>query len=295
MTSSCADRLTRTVRLADGRDLCYADLGLAEGRPVLFFHGGLQCRLVTNPDPQVARDAGLRLIAVDRPGFGRSDFKPGRRLIDWAQDVNELADALQLNELTIVGWSAGGPHALACACGLPGRVIRAVVVSGAGNLEEPGAIRQIRAPTIRRTTWLARRASPLNWMAISALGRRARRDPAALVPRLFAGARTAPPSDREVVARPEVRRHLEEGLREAFHAGARGPAWDARLISRPWGFDVGEISSTVLLFHGTEDDVAPVGMARELERALPDAELRTFPGAGHFLLFDCWREILAVS
>jgi len=281
------------VWLADGRRLCYADLGSPKGRPALFFHGGLQCRLVTHPDPRAAEDAGVRLISVDRPGFGRSDFRPGRRLADWAEDVRQLADALDLGELTVVGWSAGGPHALACAWGLPGRVHRTVVVSCAGNLERPGAIRQIRAPAIRRSTWLARRSFPATRMAVAALAWRARRDPAALAPRLFASGPYAPPGDRENVVRPEVRAHLEEGLREAFRAGARGPAWDACVISRPWGFDVGKIASRVLLWHGTEDDVAPIDMARDLQRALPNADLRAVSGGGHFLLFDHWLEILA--
>lgn len=65
------------------------------------------------------------------------------------------------------------------------------------------------------------------------------------------------------------------------------------MISRPWGFDVGKIASRVLLWHGTEDDVAPIDMARDLQRALPNADLRAVSGGGHFLLFDHWLEILA--
>src|SRR5439155_13530283 len=83
-----------TVTLPDGRALAYVQRGDPAGQPVLYFHGIPGSRLdAWGPDDLVAR-LGVRLVAVDRPGFGRSDPWPGRRLLDWPADVVHLTDAL---------------------------------------------------------------------------------------------------------------------------------------------------------------------------------------------------------
>src|SRR2546426_4842641 len=79
---------TATVRLRDGRRLAYDDVGDPTGPAVLYFHGGGDSRLTRHPDDAVAGELGVRLIAVDRPGSGRSDLRPGRSLVEWAADVD---------------------------------------------------------------------------------------------------------------------------------------------------------------------------------------------------------------
>src|SRR5437016_721931 len=99
-----------TIRLRDGRTLAYATAGDLSGAPVIAVHGTPGCR-----DPETWADgagaAGARLILPDRPGYGLSDFHPDQRLLDWPRDVEELADALQLDRFAVVGVSGGGPYA----------------------------------------------------------------------------------------------------------------------------------------------------------------------------------------
>lgn len=96
------------MRLRDGRILAYAEWGDMHGHPVFFFHGSPLSRLWC-PDESATRAAAVRLVAVDRPGFGGSDLQPGRRLEDWPSDVTELADALGFDRFAVAGYSAGGP------------------------------------------------------------------------------------------------------------------------------------------------------------------------------------------
>src|SRR5207245_3071247 len=103
------------VRLPDGRRLAYDDAGDPAGRPLLFFHGLGASRRARHPDDGVAAGLGVRLLTVDRPGIGGSDPLLRRRLLDWPGDVAALADELGLDRFAVAGWSAGGPHALACA------------------------------------------------------------------------------------------------------------------------------------------------------------------------------------
>jgi pimeloyl-ACP methyl ester carboxylesterase len=104
-----------THRLADGRQLAFNEYGVANGQPVFFFHGGNDSRLEAVLLEAAASDLGLRLVAPDRPGYGRSDPQSGRRLLDWPQDVAQLATGLGIASFAVVGHSGGGPHAAAVA------------------------------------------------------------------------------------------------------------------------------------------------------------------------------------
>ena len=109
----------KTLLLRNGRKLAYAEYGDPDGCPVMLFHGNPSSRLSWGLIPGSPFRPHVRLIAPDRPGFGRSDFQPGRRLLDWPDDVCELADALELNRFAVLGVSGGGPATLACAWKIP--------------------------------------------------------------------------------------------------------------------------------------------------------------------------------
>ncbi len=108
-----------TIQLPDGRKLSYAEYGDSQGVPVFFFHGFPGSRFDGEYSGQAAAEMGIRLIAPDRPGMGHSDFQPNRRLLDWPADVGRLADTLGLDKFGVLGYSGGGPHALACAVRIP--------------------------------------------------------------------------------------------------------------------------------------------------------------------------------
>jgi pimeloyl-ACP methyl ester carboxylesterase len=92
------------LSLPDGRSLAYAEWGTSSGPPVLLFHGGPGSRLFC-PDYEATMSSGVRLITIDRPGFGGSDPHPGRTLLSWADDVAGLADALHLDRFAVI-WNA---------------------------------------------------------------------------------------------------------------------------------------------------------------------------------------------
>jgi pimeloyl-ACP methyl ester carboxylesterase len=106
---------SQALLLPSGRRLGIAEQGDPQGIPVLFFHGFVGSRLQCPPDGTIAGTVGVRLIAVDRPGIVLSDRAPGRHLLDWANDIQMLAEALHLTRFAILGWSAGAPHALVSA------------------------------------------------------------------------------------------------------------------------------------------------------------------------------------
>jgi pimeloyl-ACP methyl ester carboxylesterase len=286
MPDSPPDGGDHRVRLGDGRSLAYSEYGDPRGVPVLFFHGIPSCRLM-HPDADISRALGVRTIVPDRPGFGRSDPKPGRTLLDWADDVSDLADQLGLGRFAIVGSSGGGPFVVACASKLPARVTRAAIVGGSGPVAGPGA--QAGAAFERRVGyWLARHAPSLLRAAISWRG-----DPREDLDGFFARyTRHNPPSDQALLARPDVKAMFLASYREATRQGLAAFAHEVELAAKPWGFSLPAISVPITIWHGSADNSTPLGMAKALARAIPTATLRIVPDEGHLIFLSHWQEIV---
>ena len=130
----------RTIRLRDGRRLGYAEWGDPGGRPLLYFHGWPGSRLEGRLGDEAARARGVRLIALDRPGMGLSDYQPRRTLVDWPDDVIQVAAALGLDRFAVLGISGGGPFAAACAWKLSEQLTGAGIVSCLAPVDVPGVI-----------------------------------------------------------------------------------------------------------------------------------------------------------
>ena len=157
----------KRIRLHDGRSLGYAEYGDPAGKPVVFFQGTPSSRLFHHPDESIAVSLGARIITMDRPGFGFSDFQPSRTLLDWPDDVVELVDVLEIDRFAVAGISGGGPYVAACAFKIPHRLTAAAIISGVGPVDTPGAIqgmpriRCLGVTVARHAPWLLR---PLIWL-----------------------------------------------------------------------------------------------------------------------------------
>jgi pimeloyl-ACP methyl ester carboxylesterase len=233
----------------------YDDLGA--GPPVFYFHGGGDSRL-----SRPAETHGVRLLAVDRCG----ERVRGRTLRSWAADVLGLADELGLDRFSVVGWSAGGPHALAVAAAAPARVQHVALVASMPSPEGVGALPR----DVRMVMRLARRSPRLAARGLERWGREA----------------TPPTGD------PVHDAAYARGRLEAFRDGGLWLAHELAYLGRPWGFEPGEVQTPVTIWYGDRDRVTPVSIAHDFARRLPHATLRIVDGT-HQVLFTHWREILA--
>jgi pimeloyl-ACP methyl ester carboxylesterase len=268
------------VTLPDGRKLAWAEYGNAAGRPVLFFHGGPGSRLPLFPGQG---DVDVRLICVERPGFGESSRHPERTLLGWADDVGAFADAIGLERFSVVGYSAGGPHALACAKRLEERLTCAVAVGCGAPADMKGMDwrRRILYFMARRAQWLLR----LTYRSLPD----PKKHPEKLVRKMLAG---LPEPDRRLLERPEIFRAGVEQTIEGVKQGFEGMTDEVVLLARPWGFDLGSIKVPVTLWCGSEDTAAPVSMAEYLAANIPGARLRRIEGAGHLCIIEHWVKIM---
>jgi len=239
-----------TIRLPDGRKLGYAVYGETDGEALFYFHGYPGARVEAAGLSAFAREVGLRLIALDRPGMGLSSFQPGRRLLDWPADVVAVADHLRLDRFAVLGVSGGGPYALACASRIPDRLTACGVACGMGPLEAGTAS---MSTGYRLALFIAGRF-PWLWMPLLwALARRYR-DEASARQAFVKSARALGEPDRTALLIPEVSAAVAASTVEAFRQGVRGVAYEARLYARPWGFRLGDIvCPRLLLWHGERD------------------------------------------
>lgn len=278
-----------SVRLGDGRTLGFDDVGARHGVPVLYFHGFGSSRIIRHPDDSIAERLGIRLIAVDRPGIGGSSGWPGRTMLDWPADVVALADALGLERFAVLGWSGGGPYALACAWALPHRVVAAGVISSPAPLVGAGSTEYLT----RGHRAAARAAGAAPWMVRLAMWRWARqqqRDPERHLDEAVAKMIEA---DRVVIADPRVRAMMLTNAREMYRQGNRGVYDEALIVSREWGFALDAILVPVIIWHGEADPTVPVAMGRFLARQVPASRTRIYPGDGHQVFVERWEEILS--
>lgn len=265
-TSAPAGDDTTEVRTVDTDrgSVAYVEYGDPGGVPVLFFHGTPGSRLLGELYDDTARERGVRVIALDRPGYGDSDPWDDRTLANTgAFAAPVLADA-GVDSAGVVGFSGGGPHALAFGASHPGCVRRVDLVAGATPPDcGPGEPRSQRM--------LGTLAARAPWLLSGLLGVQvwlARRRPAVVVGQYTSGD-TDDPSG-EVAAL--VGRDFVAGL-ESSRAGL---ATEARLFTREWDFPLERVTAPVGLWHGTRDGNVPIEGARELQSRLPDAELTTF-------------------
>lgn len=273
------------VRLRDGRAVGYAQYGAPDGAVVVNAHGGLACRLDVAAADGAARAAGVRLISPDRPGIGDSDPSPGRTILDWADDLGELMDLLQVDHFAVMGWSMGGQYAAAAAAAMPTRVQRLAIIAGALPLTEPGVFAQLPAFD-RAYTRLARTAPWLDRMCFRTMYFAASRVPS-LYGRLAAAG--LGPVDGRVLR--------EEGY-DVFAAMSAealrrpdGVVEDYRAWIRPWGFRPEQITVRTDVWAGESDQLVKLGWESELAQRIPDATLHVRPG-GHFLAHLHYPEIL---
>ncbi len=117
------------LTLKCGRKLAYCEHGVKEGLPVIFFSGaGFGRKCVPTPFMDLLERKDVRLITVDRPGYGSSDLHIGRTFVDWVGDVKQLMDHIGLERARFAAHSAGTPHLAAVCKFAPERVIGASFV-----------------------------------------------------------------------------------------------------------------------------------------------------------------------
>jgi pimeloyl-ACP methyl ester carboxylesterase len=255
------------------------ELGDADGFAVVC-HNGTPCsRLIPEWWDVSACERGLRMIGIDRAGYGNAPAEPNRSLRTVAEATAAVMDDLGVDRFAVIGVSGGGPYALACGAFLPDRVV--AVISGAGSSGFDEALdsgdfdpeeleltrEQALRPTAEGRQALARfydpqvenlRSADLDGF-MSAFGD----DPA-----------VATPEQRTTAA------YVLKAMQEAIRPGRDGWLDDGLAMLRPWGFELGNIRQPVAVWHHEDDPMVSIEHGRRLVAAIPNAEPFLIDGLG---------------
>ncbi len=273
-----------TARTGDGRSLDVLVTGTPDGLPVVFHHGTPGGVAVYGPMVAAAAERGLRLVLYGRPGYAGSTPQPGRRVADAAADVAVILDDLGADQFVTVGWSGGGPHALACATLLPGRCLAAATLAGVAPYSADGL------------DWLAGMAEDnVNEFGAALAGEHDLTTMLEMVAPLLrdvSGDELAAGIGDLASASDVAALHgeLSEWIAAMFRAGLQGgiAGWrdDDLAFTRDWGFPVAAAgdATPVAVWQGDEDRMVPFGHGDWLARALPAARSHFVPGVGHMNL-----------
>jgi len=283
----------RSITLPDGRNADMLIAGPSDGLP-LVLHEGTPIGLVLYPPTvRAAQVRGLRVILAARPGYEGSTPRPGRRVADVAGDTAAILDELGADTFLTMGWSGGGPHALACAAALPGRCLAAASIAGVAPYQAKG----------------------LDWLA--GMGQEnvdefdaAVQGEAALTKFLQAeavevgavtGAEVARALGGLVIAADqaaltgEFADHVAAALRASMNAGIAGWRDDDLAFVKDWGFSLGwepaggtpaapAVPAPVAIWQGDQDKMVPFAHGQWLAARIPGARAHLLPGEGHLSL-----------
>ncbi len=257
-----AARLEGTVRVGGGRKLGIAEFGRPDGQPIVWLHGTPGARRQIPEEARKLADArGLRIVGIDRPGVGLSTAHQYEHIIDFVTDLEIVVDQLGIERFATIGLSGGAPYAMAAAAGLPGRVpvvgVLGGVVPSVGPDSPPGGwvghakrfksvLPLVRHPSGIVLTGFVRVLKPLGPQALE----------------LYA--RFAPPGDREVLTRPDVKEMFLDDLSENGGRSMRALVADGILFTREWGFEPHDIEAPIFWWHGDADNIVPLAHAEWL-------------------------------
>ena len=255
------------LALADGRKVAVEEYGDPEGLPALWFHGAFSSRLEAWSLDAPAKELGLRVLALDRPGLGGSDLLPDRTVVGYAEDVVQVLDQLGIDRAAVGGLSNGGMYTMAVASALPDRVLRAVPY----NSSTPIADKAARAAAGRKTALsyavMVRKSGSLDDLLTKPPGRVA----------AFLAKRAD--HDAHLQLDPTIAAAHAANLAEAARQPRNGYLQtEVRHCTQPWGFDHRAVEVPVAVVSGAKD--AGLRYARVWATELPDGRFVEVPG-GH--------------
>jgi pimeloyl-ACP methyl ester carboxylesterase len=268
--------------LNNNNKLSYAEFGNLDGEPVFYFHGfpGSHEDISLFHGDSLATKLNIRLIAVNRPGYYMSNPVKDYTLIQWARDLEELAAHLELEKFSILAYSGGAPFALACAYECPDRLDKVAIVSGMGPAKAPKAK--------RGAAMIIPKAPKLIMKGMSAM---LEEDPDKFKANM---SKNLPAPDMEVHNIPLFGDNMMNTMKTGLEYGNEGAIQDARIYKKKWGFELNNINTEIMLWHGVQDKNVPIETAGYVAENLQNCEYKFFNGEAHLsLIYNHTEDILS--
>jgi pimeloyl-ACP methyl ester carboxylesterase len=266
------------LQLPDGRRLDILVSGPADGLALLFHHGTPGATTPVRALERAAHQRGLRLVTTSRPGYGDSTRQPGRTVADVVADATSVLASIGAERCLVAGWSGGGPHALACGARLDAAsavlVIAGVAPHDADGLDFLAGMGQENLTEFRAALGGEQRLRPYLVEARNHL-----KD--VTVAGIISTFNTLLPDVDLAVLTDEFGEDMVASFREALRTGVDGWLDDDLAFTKPWGFDLADISIPTILWQGSEDLMVPFAHGQWLSSRIPGACVHLETGEGH--------------
>lgn len=280
--------------LPDGRRLAYRDYGARDGVPVILLPSSVSSSWLWPAEAEAAKRAGLRYIVVERPGTGASTADPDLTFESFARDLEHFADALGLDRFRLTARSSASPFALACAARLGSRVELLLLASA--RLGVPEDARKNAKKQVGMLGAFFNNLKRYPWLLDSTLFiLRAKMSRNFIRPLVYKFFEPSPADVALIRATPSLEAAMIRSTMETVAHTYAGLLRESQLYIDGVSLDLTGLTAPVLVWHGEEDGVVPLGeMKRRLaEIGLAPAEIRTFPGDGHCFVNRRHEEIFA--
>jgi pimeloyl-ACP methyl ester carboxylesterase len=270
------------IQTPDGRSLDVYLAGPEAGMPLLFITGTPTTGIPFPPFVASFAERGLRYVSFNRPGYGSSTRRPGRSVADFVEDAATVLEYAGAHRFFVIGWSGGGPHALATAALMPDRVIAAATIGGIAPYPAEGLDYLAGMGTENIEEFTAALAGPDQLIPF-----KEREAPKLAV---VTGAQIGQALGDLIddVDRGSLTGEFADWSAEIFREALREGYWgwfdDDMAFVKPWGFDLASIRVPVFVWQGGHDRMVPYGHGEWLAAHVPTARPRLFPEHGHLSL-----------
>ena len=282
-TTTQSDDGTPQFTVWGERKVAWLERGDPQGFPVFYAHGNPGSRLELLFLDEKAQEYGIRLIVIDRPGLGQSDYVADYDLLDFAKDIERLADEQQIDQFGLLGWSSGGPPVLAVAHHLPERAKFAISISGYTNFGEFDEARDLMKSYDLRGPELSQDKQQLFNQAVKLV-----RWTDMTLPNFYMKMAEAEMAayDRNILDDKQIADIFMRNQQEALQQGTQGTIQDLEVQWAAWGFSLKDINIPVYIFQGQKDTFVPWKFAEHMANTIPNATLHLKPEAGHMIPLD---------
>jgi len=315
----------RTLTLADGRVLGYELYGAGVDdtkvkKYLVLCHGTPGSRLFMTPEmEQAAKARGIQVIIPERPGYGLSTPQPTRTILSGAEDVKELLQHLGIArqasssaeeaageehgrdaapkedrtaKVAVMGYSAGGPFALACAQALPDLVSSVILIGAVSPPDTPHSTRGMTL--INKVAYFLART----WLWAVEVGVKSeaadlQKDPIKKLREILA---TTIGDNQTYLMNPAIERVFAISGLEMYSrpSGAEAEALDYWLFCHPWGFELQNLPKEIKyhVWYGLTDESVVPAMGEHFNQVLPGCHTTPVEEKGHLLFFEVWGDAL---
>ncbi|NRD20608.1 alpha/beta hydrolase [Winogradskyella eckloniae] len=275
------------IILNDQRRLCFAEFGHPEGFPIIYFHGSQSSRLEMHYDMSFAVTQHLRVITIDRPGHGISDFNPEGTILSFAHDVKHLTEFLNIERFSVIGMSAGSAFALGFTYLFPKNIYKTSIVSSFAPYNKDS--KKHLNTAVKSMLTIAKHFPFLLKFLLKTTAKQINTNPKKALGSFL---KIMSEPDKNVLKNDAVSLVIETMFKEAYRNGSEGIAHEiSNILVKDWGFSLEDIQTPVTLWQGKKDNNVPYKWAELMKSKMNNATLKLYKDEGHLLIFNFANEI----